>query len=88
MVVTGSYDDRVRLIRCPTVGRREVLAELDLGGGVWEALGTQTEWFAEFSRWRAGVGSVWEVRVNPPSTSARFGMPSLASARNHDVTLS
>lgn len=35
LVLTGSYDDHLRLIRCPAVGRREVLAEIDLGGGVW-----------------------------------------------------
>jgi len=36
LVVTGSYDDRIRLISTPlTVGRRRVLAELDMGGGVW-----------------------------------------------------
>ncbi|KAK1038802.1 hypothetical protein LTR33_016050 [Friedmanniomyces endolithicus] len=36
LVVTGSYDDRIRLIPAPfTAGRRQVLAELDLGGGVW-----------------------------------------------------
>lgn len=35
LVVTGSYDDQIRLVRTPRMGRREVLAELDLGGGVW-----------------------------------------------------
>lgn len=35
LVLTGSYDDRVRLIWTPAAGRRRVLAELDLGGGVW-----------------------------------------------------
>ncbi|KAK0335747.1 hypothetical protein LTR91_023698 [Friedmanniomyces endolithicus] len=36
LVVTGSYDDRIRLILAPfTAGRRQVLAELDFGGGVW-----------------------------------------------------
>ncbi|KAK4927738.1 hypothetical protein LTR28_011965 [Elasticomyces elasticus] len=35
IVVTGSYDDRIRVIRAPHRGRREVLAELNLGGGVW-----------------------------------------------------
>ena len=35
LVVTGSYDDYIRLISTPTVGRRQVLAELNLGGGVW-----------------------------------------------------
>lgn len=35
LLVTGSYDDRIRLLSAPVLGRRKVLAELDLGGGVW-----------------------------------------------------
>jgi diphthine methyl ester acylhydrolase len=36
LLVTGSYDDHVRLILAPAAGgRRQVLAERDLGGGVW-----------------------------------------------------
>jgi diphthamide biosynthesis protein 7 len=35
LILTGSYDDHIRLINAHTLGRREVLAELDLGGGVW-----------------------------------------------------
>lgn len=35
LVVTGSYDDRVRLIAAHAVGRRRVLAERNLEGGVW-----------------------------------------------------
>jgi diphthamide biosynthesis protein 7 len=35
LLITGSYDDRIRLLSAPVVGRRKVLAELDLGGGVW-----------------------------------------------------
>jgi diphthamide biosynthesis protein 7 len=34
-VLTGSYDDHIRLIQIPAVGRRTVLTELNLGGGVW-----------------------------------------------------
>jgi len=34
-ILTGSYDDHIRLIHAPTAGRRTVLAELNLGGGVW-----------------------------------------------------
>lgn len=33
--VTGSYDDHIRLIFVPKVGRRQVLAEMNLEGGVW-----------------------------------------------------
>ena len=35
LVITGSYDDHIRLLHLPHVGRRTVKAELDLGGGVW-----------------------------------------------------
>ena len=35
LVVTGSYDDHVRLVATPAVGRRRLLAECNLGGGVW-----------------------------------------------------
>lgn len=35
LLVTGSYDDHIRLLAAPPVGRRHVLAELHLGGGVW-----------------------------------------------------
>lgn len=35
LVLTGSYDDHIRLINAPAAGRRTVLAEMNLGGGVW-----------------------------------------------------
>ncbi|KAF2646249.1 hypothetical protein P280DRAFT_440093 [Massarina eburnea CBS 473.64] len=35
LIVTGSYDDNIRLISVPTSGRRRAVAELNLGGGVW-----------------------------------------------------
>lgn len=35
LLITGSYDDNIRLIAAPPVGRRQVIAELNLGGGVW-----------------------------------------------------
>lgn len=35
LMITGSYDDHIRLIGSTPGGRREVRAELDLGGGVW-----------------------------------------------------
>ena len=35
LVLTGSYDDHIRLISAPPVGRRRILAEEHLGGGVW-----------------------------------------------------
>ncbi|KAK4574018.1 hypothetical protein LTR86_001779 [Recurvomyces mirabilis] len=35
LVLTGSYDDHIRLVSTPTSGRRVALAELNLDGGVW-----------------------------------------------------
>ncbi|KAF2438462.1 hypothetical protein P171DRAFT_423673 [Karstenula rhodostoma CBS 690.94] len=35
LVITGSYDDHIRLLHIPNVGRREVLAEEYLEGGVF-----------------------------------------------------
>ena len=36
LIVTGSYDDHIRLISAPAAGgRRQALAEENLGGGVW-----------------------------------------------------
>lgn len=35
LVVTGSYDDNIRLLLTPVTGRRQTLASLNLGGGVW-----------------------------------------------------
>lgn len=35
LVVTGSYDDHIRLLHLPAVGRKQTLASLCLGGGVW-----------------------------------------------------
>ncbi|KXS95067.1 hypothetical protein AC579_2115 [Pseudocercospora musae] len=35
LVVTGSYDDHIRFLSVPSVGRRQTLASLNLGGGVW-----------------------------------------------------
>ncbi|KAF1810922.1 hypothetical protein P152DRAFT_483620 [Eremomyces bilateralis CBS 781.70] len=35
IMLTGSYDDHIRAVSVPSVGRPTVLTELDLGGGVW-----------------------------------------------------
>ncbi|KAL5428329.1 hypothetical protein PMIN06_012826 [Paraphaeosphaeria minitans] len=35
LVITGSYDDHIRLLHIPNIGRREVLAEYYLEGGVF-----------------------------------------------------
>jgi diphthamide biosynthesis protein 7 len=36
--ITGSYDDHIRILSTPRSGRKTVVAELDLGGGVWRLL--------------------------------------------------
>ncbi|KAK5743420.1 hypothetical protein LTR17_002595 [Elasticomyces elasticus] len=35
LVLTGSYDDHLKLLSAPLAGRRQVLADANLGGGVW-----------------------------------------------------
>ncbi|KAH9877800.1 hypothetical protein J1614_003017 [Plenodomus biglobosus] len=35
LMITGSYDDHIRLLHVSQAGRRKVLAEYNLGGGVW-----------------------------------------------------
>lgn len=35
IIVTGSYDDHVRVVSVPAQGRRQILAALNLDGGVW-----------------------------------------------------
>jgi diphthamide biosynthesis protein 7 len=35
LVVSGSYDDNIRLLSISATGQRRVLAESNLGGGVW-----------------------------------------------------
>ena len=35
LLVTGSYDDHIRIVHVPISGRRQVLADSNLGGGVW-----------------------------------------------------
>lgn len=35
LAITGSYDDHIRLLYIPSTGRRQILAEENLGGGVW-----------------------------------------------------
>jgi diphthamide biosynthesis protein 7 len=35
LVVTGSYDDTIRLMRFSATGTRRILTDLNLGGGVW-----------------------------------------------------
>jgi diphthamide biosynthesis protein 7 len=35
ILITGSYDDNIRILHTPLVGRKSVLAEENLEGGVW-----------------------------------------------------
>ncbi|KAI4727781.1 WD40 repeat-like protein [Aureobasidium sp. EXF-10728] len=35
ITITGSYDDTLRIIHTPPIGRKQVLAEQNLEGGVW-----------------------------------------------------
>lgn len=51
VIITGSYDDHIRILHAPLVGRKIVLAEMNLGGGVWRLKipSEPTELFAENS---------------------------------------
>jgi diphthamide biosynthesis protein 7 len=48
-VITGSYDDHIRLVVAPPLGRRQVFTEMNLGGGVWrlKMLGRKLELSSE-----------------------------------------
>jgi diphthamide biosynthesis protein 7 len=35
ILITGSYDDNIRILHTPLVGRKQVLCEENLEGGVW-----------------------------------------------------
>lgn len=35
ILITGSYDDNIRVLHVPIVGRKQILAEENLEGGVW-----------------------------------------------------
>lgn len=35
ILITGSYDDNIRVLSAPLVGRKQILAEENLEGGVW-----------------------------------------------------
>ncbi|KAI4810409.1 WD40 repeat-like protein [Aureobasidium sp. EXF-8845] len=35
ILITGSYDDNIRILHTPLVGRKQILAEENLEGGVW-----------------------------------------------------
>jgi len=35
VLITGSYDDNIRILSTPLVGRKQILAEENLEGGVW-----------------------------------------------------
>ena len=44
VVVTGSYDDHIRLVNVPVGARRRVLCEMNLGGGVWRIKLLEAAW--------------------------------------------
>jgi len=35
ILITGSYDDNIRILHAPLMGRKQILAEKNLEGGVW-----------------------------------------------------
>jgi len=35
ILITGSYDDNIRILHAPLMGRKQILAEENLEGGVW-----------------------------------------------------
>jgi diphthamide biosynthesis protein 7 len=35
ILITGSYDDNIRVLHTPLIGRKQILAEENLEGGVW-----------------------------------------------------
>jgi diphthamide biosynthesis protein 7 len=35
ILITGSYDDNIRVLHAPLIGRKQILAEENLEGGVW-----------------------------------------------------
>lgn len=45
ILITGSYDDNIRILHTPLVGRKQILAEENLEGGVWrlKMLGEDTK---------------------------------------------
>ncbi|KAF2760079.1 WD40 repeat-like protein [Pseudovirgaria hyperparasitica] len=53
--ITGSYDDYLRVVYVPKVGRRRVLAEENLGGGVWRV--------KTLGKWRSEKGFEMDLLV-------------------------
>lgn len=55
VVVTGSYDEKIRLfLMPPAAGRPRLLAEMGLGGGVWRL---------KLIDLRRGPGEIWEAWI-------------------------
>lgn len=79
LILTGSYDDNIRLISAPATGRRQVLAEANLGGGVWRLkVVSQTAGAEKTSR---GVSSVLSDTV-ASSSSTRYVQGLLSPTQN------
>lgn len=91
LLLTGSYDDHIRLIRLPAgtdiSDKRELLAELNLGGGVWRIKIMDTpvqEWGERYdllvSCMYAGVRI---VRLSRDSRSGKWAFEVLAKFEEH-----
>ena len=78
LLVTGSYDDRIRLLSAPALGRRKVLAELDLGGGVWRLKtlrvggGIEGERYVDFPSFCSFLGGLDTWSCFPLSSPVMF----------------
>jgi diphthine methyl ester acylhydrolase len=66
--ITGSYDDHIRILSTPRTGRKTVLAELDLGGGVWRLVPIET-WH---SSWEGDADLEFHVLASCMHAGARI----------------
>ena len=70
LAITGSYDDHIRLISFPTGGRRQVLAEHNLGGGVWQLKALSTSSLPEQEDSGLKIGAPDQARFVSTKPSA------------------
>ncbi|EME42081.1 hypothetical protein DOTSEDRAFT_54538 [Dothistroma septosporum NZE10] len=83
LIVTGSYDDHIRLISIPSVGRRQVLAETNLDGGVWRLKILRTEVVGEPEGATKGTADPHpDPDPDPDPTKAFPSSPSALSSAN------
>lgn len=84
LIITGSYDDHIRLLQLPKIPggtRPQLLAELNLGGGVWRlklltARGASSQWDEDDSSAAAAAEN------KSPSGSTVSALRSCCSCRN------